>query len=337
MVTATGGSVMAKAALKDAELRTCSLEGFELASGVKLPKGAVVAYRVYGSGPKLAVAGTSYGVAHTALQWHVGRTIDDSFTFVVFNLLGNGVSYSPSTVLEEDVPYPAVVTVGDNVKAQKMALDADAQFGKDKKIDLVFGFSMGGMQAFEWARAYPEVVTAAVPICGSSGCEEYNVVFLEALIATLAAKSTTKDEKLRAFSSVYAGWYVGPDFYRKQVWKTKGFKDLDDWLENFAQQRWNTGDPEDLLAMVRTWRNTTPFEPEALAKITAPKVIIVPCDQDTYFRPEAIADRELKNIPNATMSVIQSTWGHLAGNPEKLPEEFAVIKAAIDAALAATA
>ena len=329
MPTETGGSTLAKAALQDPELKTHSLEGFKLASGETLPKGAVVAYRVYGSGPKLAVAGTSYGVTHEQVAYHYGTTLDESYTFVCFNLLGNGVSYSPSTIGITE-KYPEIVTVGDNIKAQKAALDVEFP---GKIIDFAFGFSMGAMQAFEWTRAYPENVKVAAPICGSSGCEDYNIVFLEGLIAILTT-TTSKFEKLKAFSSVYAGWYVGPDFYRNQEWKQKGFTSLDDWLDNFAQKRWCDGDPEDLLAMVRTWRNTTPFTEDQCKAIVGPKIIILPCDQDTYFRPEAISARELAFIPNATMNVINSPWGHLAGNPQTLEKEFAFIKSSIAAALA---
>eukprot|EP00635_Sarcinochrysidales_sp_CCMP3193_P014749 CAMPEP_0118900176 /NCGR_PEP_ID=MMETSP1166-20130328/6398_1 /TAXON_ID=1104430 /ORGANISM="Chrysoreinhardia sp, Strain CCMP3193" /LENGTH=325 /DNA_ID=CAMNT_0006839313 /DNA_START=86 /DNA_END=1063 /DNA_ORIENTATION=- len=321
---------MAKAAREDPELRKYSLEGFALGSGETLPAGAVLAYRVYGAGPKVAVAGTSYGVAHTALKWHYGRTIDESFTFVAFNLMGNGVSFSPSTC-PEGYDYPAVVDVRDNVRAQKKALDADPDL-RGRTIDLVFGFSMGAMQAFEWARAYPECVEVAAPICGSSGCEDYNKVFLEGLVAILEAPTPTAD-KLKTFGAVYAGWYVGPDFYRLQHWTQKGFTSLQDWLDNFAQKRWNLGDPDDFLAMVKTWRHTAPFSEDDMKAITHTKVLILPCDADTYFRVEAIADRELKHIPNATMKVIPSSWGHLAGNPESLPDEFHVIKSNLDLVL----
>jgi len=71
-----GGSAWAKEARQDPELRKFDLEGFTLASGVKLPAGAVLAYRVYGEGPKLAVAGTSYGVTHKQVEYHVGETVD---------------------------------------------------------------------------------------------------------------------------------------------------------------------------------------------------------------------------------------------------------------------
>ena len=61
-------------------------------------------------------------------------------------MIGNGVSYSPSNS-PSDFPLspPNVLNVNDQVRAQKMALDADEEFS-GRKIDLVYGFSMGAMQ-----------------------------------------------------------------------------------------------------------------------------------------------------------------------------------------------
>jgi len=333
MVSGVGGSGLAKAARGDPELRVCSLAGFKLGCGVSLPSCAKMAYRVYGDikASKLAIAGTSFGVTHQQLEYHYGKTIPAEYAFVVFNLMGNGVSYSPSTHDASEGEYPLFgefsATVGDNVRAQKLALESDADL-KGRSIDLVFGFSMGAMQAFEWARAYPSDVKYCVPLCGSSGCEDINVVFLEGLMALLES-SCTVPEKLRAFALVYAGWYVGPtDFYGTQHWKTQGFKSLDDFLTNYSAARYEAADPDDLHAMVRTWRYTEPFSPEA-CKAIATKTLILPCDNDTYFRLENIQGRELQHMPNAYMKIVKSPWGHLAGNPQNLPEEFKFIIDAI--------
>ena len=324
---ATGG-LGAQKASADPFMRTCSLAGFELNSGVKLPEQAKMAYRVFGDGPKLGICGTSYSAVHTDLEFVVGTIIPKDYTFVVFNMIGNGVSYSPSNDPEGyPLTPPKITNVNDQVRAQKLALDNDKDFA-GKKIDLVYGFSMGAMQALEWPKAYPDLVSHSVPVCGSSGCTSYNAVFLDALIAILESTTASRDDKLRAFAACYAGWYVGPAFYAQKTWETKGFKSLEDFEENFGRAFFKDMDPYDLLAQLRTWRSTPVFTPEECKSIKA-KVLMLPCDGDTYFRPEDIYGLEQKFIPNCTTKVIPSPWGHLAGTPDGLDMEFNFIKDAV--------
>jgi len=243
--------------------------------------------------------------------------------------MGNGVSYSPSNPGKGTYPLTPKEgpTIGDNVKAQKMALEADSQFGKGKKIDLVYGFSMGGMQALEWARAYPEDVKYSVPVCGSSGCNQINQMLCDALASPLTNALSLKVDKLKIFGLIFAGWYVGPDFYRNKEWSVLGFTALEEFEANFAVAFWANSDPDDLLAMLQTWRYTEPFTPDVCKAIKGPKVLLLPCSTDTYFRVEDLEVLEKAYIPSCSLKVIKSNWGHLAGNPEQLKAEFDFIKA----------
>ena len=115
-------------------------------------------------------------------------------------MLGNGVSFSPG-----DGGYPDLVSVDDNARLQKKLVD-DVFDGR--QLSLAYGYSMGGMQALAFARLFPEAAARVMCVCGAAGCEAYNAVFLEALLAVLAGGGT-REEKLRAFGTVYAGWGVG--------------------------------------------------------------------------------------------------------------------------------
>ena len=314
----------AKKALADPLLKKYSLAGFELECGVTLPKNAELGYRIFGDGPKLCVCGTSYSATHLSLEYHYGTTIDKSFTFVVFNMLGNGVSFSPS-----NGDYTATPTLRDNVRASRLALDADPEL-KGRKIDLAFGFSMGAMTALEWGRAFDDVSNVAA-VCGTSGCNAYNQAFLDALILTLSSPMP-QYEKLRNFGSIFCAWFVGPDFYKNEVWRDRGYTSIGEFMEKFGWTAFDEGFPDDLLAMLRTWQATRPFTVAECQSIKA-RVLLLPCDNDTYFRVADIKDLELPNIPNVSMKVIQSPWGHLAGNPTKLPTEHSFISSQIRAFL----
>ena len=103
------------------------------------------------------------------------------YFIVIPNLFGNGLSSSPSN--SDVMPFPAI-SYHDAVAVQRRLLVE--QFGISK-IALVYGWSMGGMQAYHWAACHPEMVERAAIVCGSARCSPYNHVFLEGVKAALTA------------------------------------------------------------------------------------------------------------------------------------------------------
>ena len=140
--------------------------------------------------------------------------LDPTRWFIVIpDMFGNGLSSSPSTVAD----YPALVTTADNVHAQRRLL-RDA-FGVEQ-VACVYGFSMGAQQAYHWAALYPDIVDAAVIVCGSARTAVHNQVFLRSWLATLEAApedigggrfSAVPKAALRAFARIYAGWAMSQD------------------------------------------------------------------------------------------------------------------------------
>merc|ERR1740129_313349 len=100
--------------------------------------------------------------------------IDSSKYFVVsVNLLGNGLSFSPTTLGGLGEWYPkTTVTYHDNARIQRRLLE---ELGV-KRLKMIYGFSMGAMQALEWAVQFPDMVeggaycTLAVTMISDVGC-----------------------------------------------------------------------------------------------------------------------------------------------------------------------
>ena len=95
-----------------------------------------------------------------------GKAFDTDRYFVVCsNLIGScrgstgPASLDPATGRPYGATFP-VVTVGDMVRAERAFL---RQLGIDRLL-AVSGGSLGGMQALEWAVAFPDAVRAIVPI-----------------------------------------------------------------------------------------------------------------------------------------------------------------------------
>ena len=133
------------------------LAGFELACGHALPAGATLAYKVLGP-PVGASQGvilhpTSFDAVHDELEYSIGegQTLDTgAYSVVVPNLLGNGVSYSPSRMghAERLAGYPPLLSIG----AQHLLLEHlhAARGAPMAPLSLVYGYSMGALQACEW-------------------------------------------------------------------------------------------------------------------------------------------------------------------------------------------
>jgi homoserine O-acetyltransferase/O-succinyltransferase len=294
---------------------------------------AKLAYKTYGElnsdKSNAIVYPTWYSGRHWDNEWLIGEGMaldPDEYFIIVPNMLGNGLSSSPSNT---PPPYNQArfpnVTFYDQVQQQHKLVTE--KFGIET-LPLVTGWSMGAGQTYQWAVSFPDMVQRACPFCGSSKTSEHNIVFLEGVKSALTADDAFKggwyDEKpqkgLRAAARVYAGWGFSQAFYWDQVYKELGFTSLEDFLVGFWEGFFlDRRDPNNLLAMLWTWQNgdigSTPgFDGDHVAALRSIKAdtISLPAEKDLYFPPE---DEEYASqfIPNGEFRVIPGVWGHFAG------------------------
>ena len=109
-----------------------------------------------------------------------GRPIDTNRFFVICsNVLGGSMgSTGPGSIAADGLPHslrlPAI-TMADIVRAQAMlveALDIENLF-------LVIGPGMGGMQALQWASAYPKRVFSCVTVAAAAKQSAHNIALAE--------------------------------------------------------------------------------------------------------------------------------------------------------------
>ena len=318
----------------------------QLASGEVLHD-ARLAYATHGrlnaAGDNCVVVPTYYTGTHRSYEPMIGpgRALDPERHFIVVpNLFGNGISTSPSNAAPPCAGghFPHL-TILDNVRCQHRLLTEELGV---HEVALVAGWSMGAVQAFQWAASYPEMVDALLPWCGSARCAPHNRVFLEGLRATLSADclfeggfyDTPPRAGLAAFGRVYAGWAYSQTFYRDGLYRDLGFEDVDALLE-FWERDHLAWDANDLLAKLWTWEHADLGANEtyqgdfaaALGAIRA-RAIVMPCDHDLYFTVED-SRREVALMPNAELRPLRSAWGHCAGAPGRNPVDTAFVEAAI--------
>ena len=304
-----------------------------------------LAYKTFGSlnadKSNVIVYPTSYSAQHHDTQFMVGdgAALDTSRYFVVIpNLFGNGLSSSPSNTPWPDIGtrYPNV-TYFDAVQVQRRLL---AEVFGIHKVALVYGWSMGAMQAYHWAALFPDMVERIAVVCGSARCAPHNHVFIEgakhALMADPAYRDGVFTERpvrgFRAMGRVYAGWALSQTFYRDELWRTLGATSLEDYLVSAWETNFARRDPADLVAQFWTWQHgdisANPHYngdlPKALRSIRA-RTLLMPGDHDLYFQVDDNS-AEMRHLQNAELQPIPSVWGHRAGNPVNQPQDRAFIE-----------
>lgn len=294
--------------------------------------GAFLAYKTYGTlnqdKSNVVIYPTAFGDTHENNAWLIGNGMaldTEKYFIIVPNLLGNGLSSSPSNTPppfdREHFPH---VTIYDNVRFQHRLVTE--KFGI-QKIALVVGWSMGGIQSYQWGASYPDMVERIAPFDGAAKTWPYTYVVLDGMKAALMAAVGFDSRKLsqltsmdmRAIAHVYAGWGVSQAFYREETFRELGYDSLTDFMTGVWEKSFMNMDPHNVLAMLWTGQfadisaNPTyngDFD-EALKSITA-RACIMPGSTDLFCTADDNA-YEATLIPHADLKPIESIWGHFAG------------------------
>jgi homoserine O-acetyltransferase len=303
----------------------------DLQSEARLP-GARLVYETHGTlnadRSNAILLPTRFGGTHEQNRFLIkpGMALDPERYFVVVpNMLGNGVSSSPSNTAEPHgrAAFPSV-TIYDNVRFQHRLITEELGI---ERFAMVAGWSMGAQQAFQWAALYPDMVPKLACLCGTAKTAEHNRVFLESLRAAIAADGTFQGGfydapplgGLKAVGRIYAGWAYSQDWYRTRGYQALGFETLDDYLAGYWDALYEQRDANNIMAMTWTWiHNDISANPvfngdlaAALGAITA-RALLMPCMTDLYFRT-ADNEAELQHLENGYLVEIPSYWGHMSG------------------------
>ena len=311
-------------------------------------RGGQLAYKTYGTlnaeKSNAILYMTSFAAHHYDVDWLIGagKALDTEKYFVVVpNLFGNGLSSSPSNATEpqngERWPY---FTITDNVKVQNRLLTEVLGI---TSLELACGWSMGGLQAFQWASYYPSMVKRLAVLCGAAKCSPHNQVFIEGVRATLTTDPAYQngvfvrrpERALRAMGRNYAAMAMSQTFYRQELWRGAGFSSLEDFLIMSWEANFLKRDANNMLTHLWAWQQANIANNEkyngdfkaALQAITA-KALLMPGTTDLYFQVEDNR-LEAEQMPNARLLPIPSEWGHRAGLPSANVEDAVFITKAI--------
>jgi homoserine O-acetyltransferase/O-succinyltransferase len=323
---------------------TFELGDLPLQSGAVLPS-ARLSWTSHGSlapaRDNVIIYPTSYGAQHPDLGWAVGpeSLFDPGRWFVVIpDMFGNGLSSSPSNTPD----YPGLVTTADNVLAQQRLM---RELFDVERVACAYGFSMGAQQAYHWAALEPQAAERAIIVCGSARTAVHNQVFLASLIATLEAApehigggrfAAEPQAAIRAFARNYAGWAMSQAWYREGLHlSSTGSTSLDEFLDRHWEPGFRQLSAADLYAELRTWYASdisahTRHNGDLAAALGAieARVLLMPGATDLYF-PMADNEAELESLKHGDLRPIPSVWGHVAGAPSNIPEDFEFLRKAV--------
>ena len=284
----------------------------------------------------LVLVPSSYGARPADLAWIAGPVLDpDRWCIVIAGAFGNGVSSSPSHGGMGLAEQGWLVSHADNVAAQQRLLQE--RFGVSR-LPLIYGWSMGAQQAYQWAISQPQWVERICCVCGTARTSPHNRLFLLSLRQALTADphwtgsgfSGDPEQGLRTYALIYASWAASQPFFRG----------IGEPVEHHVEQQWlpayRRHDPRDLITMLDTWlaHDVAPGTDltASLAGIAA-RTAVVACNRDLYFTVDDMA-ADAAAIPGAELHVLDSLLGHRAGNPHSSPPEQQLLRRIVEQLLA---
>jgi homoserine O-acetyltransferase len=278
-----------------------------------------------------------------------GKPIDtDKFFVVSSDTLANLNVKDPNTITtgpasinpDTGKPYAMsfpIVTIRDFVNVQKALLDSLGV----KTLHAVMGASMGALQSYEWAAAYPGMVQRIVPVIGAPEIDAYGVGWLNIWAAPIMLDSKWnhgdyygKDEPVEGLALAlktvtlharHYGWaaktfgrkWAVPDKDPAKSWDSKFA--IEDALDKVALARAKASDANSFLYLAKANQlfvtGHKGMLEDGLRDIRA-KVLLVPAQSDLLLFPE-YSKRAMAVLKSQGREVeyfeIEGDGGHLDG------------------------
>lgn len=253
-----------------------------------------------------------------------GRPLDPSKYFIILpGQFGNSVSTSPSNTPPpyDRGAFPPVRFADDVIAQHRLVAE---QFGIEQ-LQLVLGWSTGGLQTYEWAVRFAPMVKRVAAIATAPKPSPWTRLWLKTLIEEshttdpawnhgFYADRSDLQVALRRQGHGTALTLPPHNFYRDELWRRLGFSSLEDFVSRFWEAFWLAQDPNDLIVQARKAQAADPSNggdlAEALGRITA-QTLVIAFTGDPMFPPEE-GKLDAERIPNARFRQIDSEFGHLA-------------------------
>ncbi len=240
-----------------------------------------------------------------------GQPLDASRYFIILpDSIGHGKSSKPSDGLRAKFPrynYDDMVLAHYRLLTEGMGV---------KRLRLVIGNSMGGMQAWIWAVKYPDFMDAAVPMASmSTEMSSRNWMMRRLIVDSIRSDPDWKNGDYTAqprsaqFASVFYG--IGTNGGDQAYYRMAPTRDKADALLDARLKTPFRADANDTLYQ---WDSSRDYNPSpALERIQAALLAINAADDERNPPSTGVMEREIKRVKNGRLFVIPAsdqTAGH---------------------------
>jgi homoserine O-acetyltransferase len=305
--------VLAAPALAQPPLQFAEIRNLRLARGQTVAS-CRLGYRTYGAlnadRSNAILFPTWFTGASAQLDGLIGpdRLVDPTRFFVItVDAPGNGVSCSPSNTGDA----LRDLAIADMVEAERRLVTEHLGL---KTLHAVVGISMGGMQAFEWITAHPEMVRAAVPIVGSPRLSASDILLWSAELGAIEAVERAGGNPRDAMPAVrlmHEFALASPAWIHRNLAPA----DMPQWLKQREEDARKGMDPRDYAAQLRAMlgHDVTRRFGGSLEKAGAAvraRVLVIAAEQDHMVNP--LPALEMAAAAGFDVLRLKTDCGHLA-------------------------
>jgi homoserine O-acetyltransferase/O-succinyltransferase len=240
-----------------------------------------------------------------------GQPLDASRYYVILpDAVGTGKSSKPSDGLRASFPK---YNYDDMVDAQYRLITEHLGV---RRLRLVLGNSMGGMQTWIWAQKYPDFMDIAVPMASlPTEMSGRNWMMRRLIIDSIRNDpewmngNYTKQPRSLQFASVF--FAIGTSGGNQGLHKLAPTREKADALLNQRLKAPFVGDANDHLYQ---WESSRDYNPApGLERIRATVLAINSADDERNPPELGVLDREIKRVKNGRVLLIpgsEETFGH---------------------------
>lgn len=239
------------------------------------------------------------------------------FFVVLIDAIGDGVTTSPSNSKSQPLMEFPEFSIRDMVETEHRLA---TEVFDVKHVHAVTGISMGGMQTFEWAVAYPDFMDEAIPVVGSTQSTSYDKLLWTSEIEAIeldpawnGGKPTGAVTRGLAVAEEISSMNLSTPTQRVRETSSKDFEPL---LAKIKKD--SPGDGGTAADYIRQRQAINQLDipaefggsVESAAKQVHAKVLVIVSPQDHMVNPTPAMS--FAGLINAPLILIDSACGHLS-------------------------